>query len=136
MSVKGMDPEAMNERLATTPYGVWLGLRVLSRDGTRLKIEVPWRPEFVGTPGTRIVHGGILAAIIDTAGSYAIAAELGRPVPTIDLRVDYHRPLGEETMSVDARPLRLGRSLATADVDIFNADGKLAVSGRGLYAVS
>lgn len=136
MPENGMQPSAMNDRLATTPYGAWLGLQVLSLGGDGLKMEVPWRPEFVGTPGTRIVHGGILAAVIDTAGSYAIAAELGRPLPTIDLRVDYHRPIGAETMAVTARLIRLGRRLATAEVEIVDRQGRLAVTGRGLYALT
>lgn len=131
-----MELAAMNARLASTPFGSWLGVRATDFDGETLTLEVPWRPEFVGTPGTQIAHGGVLAAIVDTAGSYAVAASLGKPVPTIDLRIDYHRPVAHEAMVVESRLLRLGRSLATAEVSIYTAEGKLAVSGTGLYSVA
>jgi uncharacterized protein (TIGR00369 family) len=136
MSELKMELEAMSERLASAPFGNWLGVRFTAFDGDTLSLEVPWRDDFIGTPGTHIAHGGVLAAIVDTAGSYAIAASLGKPVPTIDLRIDYLRPVVNEAMVVTSRVLRLGRSLARAEVSIYTSQGKLAVSGTGLYSVA
>jgi uncharacterized protein (TIGR00369 family) len=130
-----MELAAMNVRLASAPYSSWLGIQVTGFDGSTLTLEVPWRTEFVGTPGTQIAHGGVLAAVVDTAGSYVVAASLGKPVPTIDLRIDYHRPVVDEAMAVEARLIRLGRSLATAEVLVYTPGDKVAVSARGLYSV-
>ena len=38
----------------------------------------------------RFTHGGILAALIDLGADWAMVRKLGRGVPTIDMRVDYH----------------------------------------------
>ncbi len=43
-------------------------------------------------PERRYTHGGILAALVDLAADWAMVKQTGRGVPTIDMRVDYHRP--------------------------------------------
>ena len=66
-------------------------------------------------PDRRYTHGGILSAIIDVAADYAIAAKLGRPVPTIDLRVDFHKAAMPGDLTAKARVVRLGSQYSTAE---------------------
>lgn len=135
MSEPKMSIDAMNRRLSSTAYGAWLGMQILDYRDDLLILEVPWRAEFSGTPDNDNIHGGVLAAVLDSAGSYALAAHVGKPLYTIDLRIDYHRPVGRGTMRVEARVIRAGRRMATAEASIYNSDDKLAASGRGLYVV-
>ena len=71
-----------------------------------LELKAAWREEWVVNPDRRYTHGGILAAIVDVAADYALAAELGRPVPTIDLRVDYHKAAMPGDLTAKARVVR------------------------------
>ena len=136
MSGPKMSLQAMNERMASSPYPRWLGIQVTGFEDGVLHLEVPWRAEYSGAPGRENAHGGVLAAVIDTSTSYAIATELGKPLSTIDLHIDYHRPVAGQTMRIESRVVKLGRKLATAHAAIYTPDGKLAVTGRGLFVVN
>jgi uncharacterized protein (TIGR00369 family) len=81
----------------------------------------------------RVVHGGVLGALIDTAADFAIAAKLGRAVPTVDLRIDYHLPARQGDLRARARIIRLGGTLAVAEAEVFDGEGRLVASGRGTY---
>jgi len=81
----------------------------------------------------RYTHGGILSAIIDVVADYAIAAKLGRPVPTIDLRVDFHKAAMPGDITAKGRVVRLGSQYSTAEALLYDKDGELVASGRGTY---
>src|SRR5437667_12181461 len=65
--------------------------------------------------------------------SYAIAARLGRPVPTIDLRVDYHKTAMPGDITAKARVVRMGGQFSTAEAYLYDKEGALVASGRGTY---
>lgn len=117
------------------PYHEWLGVRLAALEDDKVVIEMPWRAEFVSTRAGGYAHGGILASLIDLAADYAIAARLGHGVPTVDLRVDFHRPAMPGTLRAEAQVVRIGRTVATADATIFDQAAKLVASGRGVFLV-
>jgi uncharacterized protein (TIGR00369 family) len=57
----------------------------------------------------------------------------GRPVPTVDLRVDYHRAAMPGDLTCKGTVIRGGRQVSTCEAQIFDKDGKLLASGRGTY---
>ena len=57
-----------------------------------IEIKAKWREEWVVNTERGYMHGGVLAALIDLAADWAMVKQTGRGVPTVDLRVDYHRP--------------------------------------------
>jgi uncharacterized protein (TIGR00369 family) len=128
-----LDFQALDEMVRDAPYHRWLGvtLKALSPEG--VEILLPWREEFVSHPKVRYTHGGILASLIDLAGDYAIAARLGRGVPTIDMRIDYHRAALPGPLLARATIIKMGSTVATAEAQVFDEGGKLVASGRGAY---
>ena len=74
-----------------------------------------------------------VATLIDTASDYALAEKIGGPVPTVDLRVDYHRTALEGEITVKARVIKLGRTFSTAEASVFDSEGRLLTSGRGVF---
>ena len=58
-------------------------------------MRLAMRPSSSAGRGTGQWHGGPIAAVIDTVGDYALIMLLGRPLPTINFRVDYLRPAVE-----------------------------------------
>ena len=83
--------EQVQAMLTRGPYHQWLGLRVLDVGDGTIEIGATWREEWVVNPERRYTHGGILAALVDLTADWALVSKTGRGVPTIDLRVDYHR---------------------------------------------
>jgi uncharacterized protein (TIGR00369 family) len=115
------------------PFHQWLGLTVLAVGDDSIEIRAKWREEWVVSVERRFTHGGILAALIDLAADWAMVRQTGRGVPTIDMRVDYHRPAMPGDLICRGKVVRSGSQFATAEAQIFDLDGKLVASGRGTY---
>lgn len=128
-----LDAAALNAIIATSPFNVWLGQEVTGVGDDSIEVRVRWRDEFVGGAKTRHAHGGIFAALINSCGCYALTAQLGRTVPTVDLRCDFHRPAEPGDLFVHARVLKCGATLGSVDVGIRDGGGKLLASGRSVY---
>jgi uncharacterized protein (TIGR00369 family) len=98
-----------------------------------IEIRAKWREEWVVNTERGYVHGGVLAALIDLAADWAMVKQTGRGVPTVDLRVDYHRPALRGDLIARGKVVRGGSQFATAEAQIFDEQGKLIASGRGTY---
>ena len=125
--------EQVQALVTRAPYHKWLGLTVTALYDDGIEIKAKWREEWVVNVERRYTHGGILAALIDLAADFALIKQTGRGVPTIDMRVDYHRVAMPGDLIMRGKVVRSGSQFATADAQIFDLDGKLIASGRGTY---
>jgi len=133
MSEQPISVEKLQELIARGPFNKWLNFTVLAASADGVELKAAWREEWVVNVERRYTHGGILAAIVDVAADYAIAAQLGRPVPTIDMRVDYHKAHMPGDITAKARVVRMGSQYSTAEAYLYDKDGALVASGRGTY---
>jgi uncharacterized protein (TIGR00369 family) len=133
------------------PFNRVLGLRMDELGLERATLRFEMRPELVGNFAVGSLHGGVISAVIDTAGGVvALLGMLKRArrdadsldedrfsrVGTIDLRVDYLRPGIGRWFIVSATPLRAGRRVTVARVELHNEAGTLIAVGTGTYIVS
>jgi len=133
MAEEKIGVEKLQEMISRGPFNQWLNFIVLKSDIDGIEVKATWREEWVVNPDRRYTHGGILAAIVDVAADYAIAAQLGRPVPTIDVRVDYHKAAMPGDLTAKAKVVRIGSQYSTAEAYVYDKDGALVASGRGTY---
>jgi uncharacterized protein (TIGR00369 family) len=115
------------------PIGDTLGFRLAEVEKGRVVL--------VGRPDARSynligsVHGGWAAAILDTALALSALSTLdeSQGFTTVDIRINYLRPLTTETGEVRAegRVLQGGRRLAYGDARLVDAAGKLLCHGTG-----
>ena len=133
MAKNKMTETELRDRITLAPFHKWLGVDLVEMTEDGIKVSIPWREEFVVHPKAGYTHGGILATVIDMAADYALAAKLGGPIPTVDLRVDYHRPALQGVLTVEARVIKLGRTFSTAEAFVYDSEGALLASGRGVY---
>lgn len=133
MSEQAIGVEKLQELISRGPFNKWLNLTVLQSGKDGVEIKAAWREEWVVNVERHYTHGGILAAIVDVAADYAIAAQLGRPVPTIDIRVDYHKAAMPGNLTAKAKVVRTGSQYSTAEAYVYDKDGALVASGRGTY---
>jgi uncharacterized protein (TIGR00369 family) len=133
MAQNVISAEKLNERLVAAPFNRWMGLGVLALDDDKIEIGLAWREEMISNPAARVTHGGILGALIDAAADFALAAKLGTPVPTVDLRVDYHRAAKPGNLKAVGRVVRLGGTNSVAEAQVYDLEGNLIASGRGVY---
>lgn len=138
MSAMPLTREEIQQKLTESPCIASMQLDVVSADPAREEIVVraPLRPEFERVRGSGQWHGGPIASVIDTVGDYALVMLLGRPVPTINFRVDYLRPAVNTALIVTGRVRRRGRSVGVVDVEVANEAGALVAIGRAAYATA
>jgi uncharacterized protein (TIGR00369 family) len=125
--------DKLNERLVANPFNDWMGLQILDLDEDRIEIGLKWREEMISNPTARVTHGGILGALIDVAADFMIGAKVGTPVPTVDLRVDFHRAAEPGDLKAVGRIVRLGSTNSVAEAHVYDAQDRLIASGRGIY---
>lgn len=128
-----MNKEDVQQIIDRGPYLSWLGLKVLELGEDSIEVRATWRPEWVANPKLGQTHGGILAALIDFAADFALVKNIGRPVPTIDMRVDYHRLAKQGDLIVKGKVIKFGKQFSVCEAQIFDEAGALIASGRGSY---
>jgi len=130
--------DELQKRLAHSAFIDFLNLTVLSADPDKqeLVMRAAMRPEFERGRGTGQWHGGPIAAIIDTVGDYALVMLLGRPLPTVNFRVDHLRPAIGTALIATARVRRNGKLVGIVDIDATNEAGQLVAIGRATYATA
>jgi uncharacterized protein (TIGR00369 family) len=121
-------------RLDLSPYQRFLGLRLERAGDGEVEIRLPFREELLREDGSDWLHGGVVSALIDIAGDYAVVTRVGAGVPTIDLRVDWLRPARRGDLVALARVVKVGRTVCVADVEVRDAAGTLVAVGRAAYA--
>ena len=134
--------QVMEEYIAFNKY---LGLKVESFDVQAPKLRFDMRPELVGNPVRRILHGGVISAVLDVAGGFAIMLSLAGDkavtptsfpnMGTIDLRVDYLRPGRGKHFIATARIVRQGSRIAVTHMELHNDEGELIATGGAAYVV-
>ncbi|MDA0982513.1 MAG: thioesterase family protein [Proteobacteria bacterium] len=127
------------------PFNKYLGLKVKSFDRDAAKLRFDMRPELIGNPSTKILHGGVISAALDVTGGFVIMLGLAQEadsVPTsfpkmgtIDLRVDYLRPGRGKYFIATARIVRKGSRIAVTHMELHNDAGELIATGGAAYAI-
>ena len=125
--------ERVQSMITRGPYHQWLGLEVIAVEDDGIELKARWREEWVVNPDRRYTHGGILAALVDLTADWAMVKKLGRPVPTLDLRVDYHAAAMPGDLTCRGKVVRAGGQFTCSEASVYDADGKLVASGRGTY---
>lgn len=133
MSAERISFEEAQSRLTRGPFHQWLGLQLLALGEDTVEIKACWREDWVVNPDRGNTHGGILAALVDIAADWALTSRLGRAVPTIDMRVDYHRFALPGDLVAKGRVVKFGSQFSVCESQVFDQDGRLLASGRGTY---
>jgi uncharacterized protein (TIGR00369 family) len=120
-----------------SPFNQLLGIRGEHVELGRAVMSLPVRRDFVGDPRRPALHGGVVSALIDTAGGAAAWSALasGESVSTVDLRVDFLEPAGlEAPLRAEAELIRKGNRVCHVRIAVTQGD-RLIAEGRGVYNI-
>ena len=84
--------------------------------------------------GLTQAHGGSIAILLDSATTFVIMIETGRGWATVDLRVDYLRPVALGPIEVAAEVVRAGRAIGRARAELRDRDGALCATAIATLA--
>jgi uncharacterized protein (TIGR00369 family) len=118
---------------ANVPIGDHLGFRVTSVE--KGKVTLVGNPDKRSYNYLHTVHGGWTAAILDTAMALSNLSLLSadQSFTTLDIRINYLRPITLETGEVTAEGcvLQGGRKIAYCEARLVDGAGKLLAHGTG-----
>ena len=103
----------------------YTGMKVVSTGSgeSRMLLEADGR--FGNTAGT--LQGGILTAVADSAMGLALATtfDVTDRLTALGLKVNFVRPVKDDTLKFDAKVAHRGRRSAPVNCDVTNREGKL-----------
>jgi uncharacterized protein (TIGR00369 family) len=132
-TVSGLDyfRRMMAGEMPRAPMTSLLNLRLLEADEGRVVFGA--RPVKAHYNGMGVVHGGLAAALLDSALGCAIntLAPPGKVFTTLELKINFTRPLTREVGPIrcEATVIHLGSRVATAEGRVVDKRGKLYAHG-------
>ena len=132
-----VNPDEILRFVDQVPFNRLLGIRGESAGGGRAVLLLPVREEHLGDVRRPALHGGVVSALIDTAGGIAAWSALaqGEAVSTVDLMIDFLEP-GRVAgpLRAEAELIRKGNRVCHVRVRV-TQDGVLVAEGRGVYNI-
>jgi acyl-CoA thioesterase len=121
--------------LKTIPFNSLLGLRLIRFHADGVTVGCSLRPELRNALG--VLHGGVSATLADVAVGVAVTRHLGRPraATTVELKINYLRPVKDGKVTARAYLVRVGKNLCTARVDIHNGSKEPAAVALVTYMI-
>jgi uncharacterized protein (TIGR00369 family) len=107
------------------PAADLVGFRMVSFAGGESRFEMDAGRRHHNPMGT--VHGGILCTLADSAMGTAFASTLveGETFTTLEIKVNYLRPVFEEKLFADAKVVHRGATVGLVECDVTTESGKL-----------
>ncbi len=132
------------------PFNQELGLQLQHFEEDHAQLTFKNQEKLVGNIAQRILHGGVIAAVMDVAaGLVCVGNSLTRyetltteqlqqdlaKMGTIDLRVDYLRPGRGEHFIASSNIVRGGNKVSVARVELHNQENTHIASAMATYLV-
>jgi len=120
---------AMQDSVHASPYPALIGMTIGALDIDRCRIELELRRDHLQPFG--IVHGGVIATLIDTATFWAafmrLPADCG--LVNVDLKLNYLKAVSSGRLRAEGECLRAGRQISYTIASVFDEAGELIAHG-------
>jgi len=132
-SLTDTQKERIVRALESVPFGKLLGLKLEKIKPGEATLALEIRHDFMQNNG--VVHGGVIASLIDSTTAFSIIPLLAEQerITTIDLTINYLRPLVSGKITATAKVLREGGRVIVTSAEVFDTDGNLASTALSTY---
>jgi uncharacterized protein (TIGR00369 family) len=117
------------------PFNALIGVKLTRVHVDGVTIECSVRPELLN--GWKVIHGGVTATMVDAAVGIAIHRDFGglRPITTVELKINYFRPVAEGKVFARAHLIRMGSTLCVGRVDLTDSARNLIGAALVTYMI-
>ena len=121
--------------VAQMPFYRFMGIHLTKLGWGRSEITIKVRSALTQRAG--IAHGGVSAALIDSAVGLAICTLIdpGTAIMTIDLQVNFLAPAKPGSLTARGRVVHKGKRTAVGDCQVVDEHGKLVSRGSATYLI-
>ncbi len=120
---------ALQQSVRNAPYPALIGMTLadIGFDSCRIELTIAERH----LQPFAIVHGGVLATLIDTATFWAGFLRLPEDagMVNVDLKLNYLKAVSQGVLRAEGRCLRAGRVISYAEASIYDQAGELVAHG-------
>ena len=119
----------------TSPYPRHLRMQLVSISVDQAEVKL--KTEKCHLQPFGIVHGGVLATLIDTATFWSVFLRLPEDagLVNIDLKLNYLKSISTGIMTAQGRCIRAGRTINYAEASIKDKEGTLVAHGTSTLMV-
>jgi 1,4-dihydroxy-2-naphthoyl-CoA hydrolase len=123
------DPYAVLQDIGVGALAERMGLQILEISAERVVGSIPVEGN---TQPYGLLHGGASLVLAETLGSFgsAVHAGPGRIAVGIEINASHHRAAVSGRVTGVARPISLGRTLATWEVEVTDDEGRRVCTSR------
>lgn len=121
--------QALRDSVKQAPYPNLIGMTIASIEFDRCRIELDLGEKHLQPFG--IVHGGVLATLIDTATFWAGFLRLPEDagLVNVDLKLNYLKAVVGGRLRAEGECLRAGRQISYTTASVYDASGELVAHG-------
>jgi uncharacterized protein (TIGR00369 family) len=127
--------ESITAFIPSSPLVGHLGIELVDIELDRARLRLPFRPE-LATMGD-VVHGGAIAALLDTASMAAAWSDDVVPESlagaTVSMNVDFVAAARGVDLLATATAVRRGRSLCFCDVTVTDPHDRVIAKGLAVH---
>jgi uncharacterized protein (TIGR00369 family) len=127
----------MHEKVARgrLPVAELIGFRITEAAGGRAVADFEAGPQHANLNGT--LHGGILCDVSDAAMGLAFATTVvgDQTFTTIELKINYFRPVWKARLRAEARVVRRGKTVGYIECDVTDEAGRLVAKASSTCMV-
>ena len=107
------------------PISKLLGFRMAAVERGKVTVEMTADLRHSNPMGT--LHGGVLCDLADAAMgmAYATTLEDGESFTTLELKINFLKPVWSGLLTANARVVRGGKTVGLVECDVLDADGSL-----------
>ncbi|MEM3833525.1 MAG: PaaI family thioesterase [Thermoprotei archaeon] len=126
-----MDYKEIMEVINKSPFVSYVGLRVeeISDKESIVSLVVDSRHK----QRLGMVHGGIIATMVDVAMGSLVIAITGKASVSVEINVNYLSPASDGVIKAIAHLNRLGRKIHYAESRVIDDKGNLIATATGIY---
>lgn len=126
----------VRKRIRATVAGKLFGFDATVLERGRAVITMRVKRKHIQIHG--VVHGGILAALADTAGALAAYPMLpvGTGLATVEMKINYLEPVVDGDLIGEGKVVRLGRNLVISECDITDHANRLVAKSLMTFAIA
>ncbi|MCU0559128.1 MAG: PaaI family thioesterase [Desulfobacterales bacterium] len=126
------NPEYVRELIAAinaSPFPAHMAMRLASIELDQAVVELKPARQHLQAYG--IVHGGVLATLIDTATFWSVflRSPEGAGLVNVDLKLNYLEPVVDGLLTAEGRAIRYGTTLCYAESNVRSANGDIVAHG-------
>lgn len=134
--------------LEKVPFHRVLGLTFCQVEQHPWAVRFDKKPELIGNYLTGVLHGGVIAAVLDAVGGLAVfmallerlgdapieqKKEMIMKMATIDMRIDYLRPAKGDFFIATAHALKCGKRVSSTRMELHDNHHKLVAVGGAAF---